>query len=156
MYVYRYIYMRTFYLSFLFFVTSKIASKMKQLILVYDTYGWTLIQSTRWRHQMETFSALLAICAGNSPVPVNSPHKGQWRGTLMFSLFYARINGWANTGEAGNLRRHHTHYDVIVMIVHVCAWFYIYLGNRKQNLLNDNCFGYRLGIPGCTQLAKAE
>ena len=32
----------------------------------------------RWRHQMETFSALLAICAGNSPVPVNSPHKGQW------------------------------------------------------------------------------
>ena len=24
---------------------------------------------TWWRHQMETFSALLAICAGNSPVP---------------------------------------------------------------------------------------
>ena len=22
----------------------------------------------RWRHQMETFSALLAICSGNSPV----------------------------------------------------------------------------------------
>ena len=37
-----------------------------------------------WRHQMWTFSALLAICAGNSPVPVNSPHKGQWRGALMF------------------------------------------------------------------------
>ena len=30
-----------------------------------------------WRHQIETFSALLGICAGNSPV--NSPHKGQWR-----------------------------------------------------------------------------
>ena len=27
----------------------------------------------RWRHQMETFSALLAICAGNSPVPVQRP-----------------------------------------------------------------------------------
>ena len=26
-----------------------------------------------WRHQMETFSALLAICAGNSPVPVEFP-----------------------------------------------------------------------------------
>ena len=39
-----------------------------------------------WRHQMETFSALLALCAGNSPVPVNSPHKGQWRGTFMFPL----------------------------------------------------------------------
>ena len=40
-----------------------------------------------WRHQMETFSALLAICAGNSPVPMNSPHKGQWRGALMFWCF---------------------------------------------------------------------
>ena len=26
-----------------------------------------------WRHQMETFSALLAICAGNSPVPDEFP-----------------------------------------------------------------------------------
>ena len=42
-----------------------------------------------WRHQMETFSALLALCAGNSPVPVNSPHKGQWCGALMFSLICA-------------------------------------------------------------------
>ena len=38
-----------------------------------------------WRHQMETFSALLAICAGNSPVPGDFPHKGQWRGVLLFS-----------------------------------------------------------------------
>ena len=29
--------------------------------------------STWWRHQMETFSALLAICAGNSPVPGEFP-----------------------------------------------------------------------------------
>ena len=29
-----------------------------------------------WRHQMETFSAYLALCVGNSPVPVNYPHKG--------------------------------------------------------------------------------
>ena len=64
---------------------------------------------------METFSALLAICAGNSPVPVNSPHKGQWRGALMFSLICAWINGWVNYQEAGDLRRNRTHYDVIVM-----------------------------------------
>ena len=69
-----------------------------------------------WRHQMETFSALLALCAGNSPVPVNSPHKGQWRGALMFTLIYARINGWVNTREAGDLRRYGPHYDVIVMV----------------------------------------
>ena len=70
---------------------------------------------TWWRYQMETFSALLAICAGNSPVPVNSPHNGQWRGALMFTLICARINGWVNNREAGDLRRHRCHYDVIVM-----------------------------------------
>ena len=69
-----------------------------------------------WRHQMETFSALLALCAGNSPVPVNSPHKGQWRGALVFSLICARINDWVNNREAGDLRRHRGHYDVSVML----------------------------------------
>ena len=64
---------------------------------------------------METFSALLAFCAGNSPVPVNFPHKGQWRGALMFSLICARTNRWINNREAGDLRRHQAHYDVIVM-----------------------------------------
>ena len=70
---------------------------------------------TWWRHQMETFSALLALCARNSPVPVNSPHKGQWCGALMFSLICARINDWVNNREAGDLRRHRGHYDVNVM-----------------------------------------
>ena len=69
-----------------------------------------------WRHQMETFSALLALCAGNSPVPVNSPHKGQWRGALMFILTCTRINDWVNNREAGDLRRHRGHYDVNVML----------------------------------------
>ena len=48
--------------------------------------------------------------------PVNSPHKGQWRGALMFTLICARINGWVNKCEAGDLRRNRAHYDVIVMI----------------------------------------
>ena len=72
--------------------------------------------NTWWRHQMETFSASLAICAGNSPVTGEFPHKGQWRGALMFSLICTRINGWVNNGEAGDLRRHRAHYDVTVMI----------------------------------------
>ena len=46
---------------------------------------------------------------------VNSPHKGQWRGALMFSLICARINGWVNNREACDWRRHRAHYDVIVM-----------------------------------------
>ena len=32
--------------------------------------SWILLKHTWWRHQMETFSALLVLCAGNSPVPV--------------------------------------------------------------------------------------
>ena len=36
-----------------------------------------------WCHQIETVSALLAICAKNSPVTGEFPHKDQWRGALM-------------------------------------------------------------------------
>ena len=50
--------------------------------------------------------------------PVNCPHKGQWRGALMFSLIYAWINDWVNNREAGDLRRQHGHYDIIVMDNH--------------------------------------
>ena len=46
--------------------------------------------------------------------PVNSPHKGQWRGALMFSLICVWINGWVNSVEAGDLRRYRAHYDVTV------------------------------------------
>ena len=47
--------------------------------------------------------------------PVNSPHKGQWRGALVFSLICAWISDWVNTGESADLRRHHAHYHVTVM-----------------------------------------
>ena len=77
---------------------------------------------TWWRHQMEIFSALLAICAGNSPVTGEFPaHKGKWRRALMFSLICAWINGWVNTREAGDLRRHRTHCDVTVMMSDTCV-----------------------------------
>ena len=66
---------------------------------------------------MKTFSALLAICAVYLRVPVNSPHKGQWRGALMFSLICVWINGWVNNREAGDLRRYRAYYDVIVKIL---------------------------------------
>ena len=51
--------------------------------------------------------------------PVNSPHKVQRRGALMFSLICARINGWVNNREAGDLRRHRAHYDVTIMDVNL-------------------------------------
>ena len=56
---------------------------------------------------MESFSSLLATYTGN-------PHKGQWRGALVFSLICAWINRWVNI-EAGNLRRYHANRDVIVL-----------------------------------------
>ena len=49
--------------------------------------------------------------------PVNSSHKGQWRGALMFSSICTWINGWVNNREAGDLRRNRADYDVIVMCV---------------------------------------
>ena len=47
--------------------------------------------------------------------PVNSPHKGQWRVALMFSLICTWINGWVINRKAGDLRCHRAHYDVTVM-----------------------------------------
>ena len=68
-----------------------------------------------WRHQMETFSAYWPFVREIHRSPVNSPHKGQWRGALKFSLICAWINGSVNNREVGDLRRHRAHYDVTVM-----------------------------------------
>ena len=46
---------------------------------------------------------------------MNSPHKDQWCGALMFSLICVWINGWVNNREAGDLKRYRGHYDVTVM-----------------------------------------
>ena len=115
------------------------------------TFGWTwslllsllvpllgtciFYSESLWRHQTETFSASLAICAGISPIPVNSPQKGQWRGALMISLIYAWINGWINNGEGGDLRRHRTHYDVTVMNYTIAIYteqFVWYMNEENQ------------------------
>ena len=50
--------------------------------------------------------------------PVNSSHKGQWRGALMFSLICVWINDWVNNREAGDSGRYRAHYDVIVIVFH--------------------------------------
>ena len=54
-------------------------------------FGRELTRRTWWRHQMETFSALLAICAGNSPVPGEFP--AQRPVTRSFDVFFhLRLN----------------------------------------------------------------
>ena len=74
-----------------------------------------------WRHQIETFSALLATCAGNSPVtgefPVQRP---------------VIINSWVNNRGAGGLRRHRAHYDVTVMDWLLFANFHKMTDNRLK------------------------
>ena len=68
-----------------------------------------------WRHKMECFPRYWPFVRGIHRSPVNSLHKGQWRGALMFSLICAWIIGWVNNRKAGDLRRHRAHYDVTVM-----------------------------------------
>ena len=64
---------------------------------------------------METFSALLAICAGNSPVTGEFPKQSQWHRALMFSLICAWMNSSVNNRQLGGLRCQRAHYDVTVM-----------------------------------------
>ena len=65
----------------------------------------------KWKH----FPRYWPFVRGLDRWAVNSPHKSQWRGALIFSLICAWINGWLNKRDAGDLRRHYVHYDVTVM-----------------------------------------
>ena len=50
----------------------------------------------KWKH----FPRYWPFVRGIHRSPVNSPHKGQWRGALIFSLICLWINGWVNTDLA--------------------------------------------------------
>ena len=97
-----------------------------------DTSNFFKIQSNlclhddviKWKH----FPRYWPFVRGIHRSPVNSPHKGQWRGALMFSLICAWITDWVNNREAGDLRCHRAHYDVIVMFSEnlsfsSCTWY---------------------------------
>ena len=76
----------------------------------------------KWKH----FSRYLPFVRGIRRSPVNSPHNGQWRGALKFSLICAWLNGWINNGEAGDLKRHRAHYDATVMELNFRFEGYLY------------------------------
>ena len=71
----------------------------------------------KWKH----FPRYWPFLWGIHRSPVNSPHKGQWRGALMFSLICIWINGWVNNREAGDLKCYRAHYDVVVMHVMISS-----------------------------------
>ena len=88
-------------------ISRKVLTLFTWNILVLASYD----DAIKWKH----FPRYWPFVRGIHRSPVNSPHKGQWRGALMFSLIYALINCWVNNREAGDLRRYHAYYDVTVM-----------------------------------------
>ena len=76
----------------------------------------------KWKH----FPRYWPFVRGIHRSPVNSPHKCQWRGALMFSMICVWINGWVKNREAGDLRRYRAHYDVTVMRYERCVVGHFY------------------------------
>ena len=101
------------------------------------SYFWRILNTTRyryykhyialglhddvikWKHFPRCMPFVRRIqrwMRGIHRLPVNSPHKGQWRGALIFLLICAWTNDCVNTRDAGDLRCHYAHYDVTVMM----------------------------------------
>ena len=100
-----------------------------------------------WRHQMETFPRYWPFVREIHQSPVNSPHKCLWRGTLMFSLIWARINGWVNR-KTGAMTPHRAHYDVtliydfFVMVIHAdftCCLVHLFTENANRSVGQQCC-----------------
>ena len=93
-------------------------TRVEQCLWVVSTqeaeYGLYLITAW-WRHHMETFFALLALCEGNPPVTGGFPSQRPVTRSFDFSLICVWTNGSANNRDAGDLRRNRPHFDVIVV-----------------------------------------
>ena len=102
-----------------------------------------IIRLTWWRHQMETFSALLTICAGNSPVTGEFPE--QRPVTLNFDVFFdlpvnKRLSKqswgwwfekvsrsfWRHSNEKTPKQLSHKYYVPVSARVHVCLHIYYF------------------------------
>ena len=105
--------------------------------------------------QWKQFLRYWPFVGGMHRSSVNSPHKGQWSGALMFSLICAWINGWVNTSEAGDLRRHRAPYDITLMGPgyvedrYVGYWF---SGAWDRIIHRELCPGHGCWCPGPLRL----
>ena len=82
-------------------------------VITHHALIWVCLDDViKWKY----FPRYWPFVRGIHRSPVNSPHKGQWRGTLMLSLISAWTNGWVNNRDAGDLWRHRAYYDVTVML----------------------------------------
>ena len=84
---------------------------------------WLIIKGVLWHPPESNFMHDEVIKWKH--FPCNWPfvwgiHRSRWilhtKASLMFSLICVWINGWVNNREAGDLRRHHGHYDDNVMM----------------------------------------
>ena len=87
-------------------VRCPVCHYLNQCLPIVNSSLWGSVKSKhgdviKWKH----FPLYWPFVRGIHRGPVNSTHKGQWRGALMFSLIYVWIHGWVNNRDAGDLRR---------------------------------------------------
>ena len=95
----------------------------------------------KWKH----FLCNWLFVRGIHLSPVNSPHKGQWRGILMFSLIGACTNGWVNNRDAGDLKRHSAHSDVVIIMVPLCIG--VRVNNNYERVASIDGYQFRTTDP---------
>ena len=103
--------------------------------LSWDIHWDQQLSCSWWRHQMETFPRCWRFVWGIHRSPLNSPHKGQWRGALMYSEIWAWTNGWVNNRDAGGLWHHRAYYDVTIMVKFFATFG---VGGSNVNLLGNH------------------
>ena len=113
-----------------------------------------------WRHQMEIFSALLALCEGNSPVTVGFPSQRPM--TQIFHIFIdLHLNKWLSKQSRRwwfetplcSLRRHcktlakifqsaEVNCDLVYTKNANTFFWWCKVQNTKQRLADSKYFGY--------------
>ena len=96
----------------------------------------------KWKH----FPRYWPFVRGIHRSAVNYPHKGQWRGALMFSFICDWINVSVNNREAGDLRRHRAHCDAIVMISRIKMWIQAHHGISLVKIMLFYCIWHLTSI----------
>ena len=86
--------------------TICVLSMLLQITYIHDDVS-------KWKHFLHCWPFVREIHQSL----VNSPDKGQWHGTLMFSLICACTYGWVSNRDAGDLRLHSAHYEITVMLL---------------------------------------
>ena len=133
--------------AYLFLLSAKFAFSINGEHTVQRTHYlvYIIYLATWWLNQIETCSALLAICAGNSPVTGEFPAQSPVTRSFDVSFIDTWINGWVDNREAGDFRRYRAHYEVTVMN----AWTSVLLhaGTQGQILLADLAIHGDLVLP---------